>query len=476
MDASHHEKPTSSSHRATEGDYYSAGHGPPEGIAYHAPASLPSCMHDQDGFYSHFLVEVCPNVAYDWREHQSELKPTNYPRGNMDVVHEVNSMFGPRWVWKHAYAYYHSTTVFHLKRDGNTGTVADTGFYFPPKGIDRNSWVRENPKAILLAFKLPSSYEEYPYLGLDPTLPIRAIYFPLIYRDVHSTNECVMAEIAFHRRISLPLRLKTPIQFTWVNPPVTITHFPVATHNPAQLGVGFIPYCLVIDWWAVMISLSIPPNELPTDRKHHPCYDFIQLYDPKTVGYNTYPIQVIGSQGLGSNWVWMDTYHSLNDGISYTFAPTERSQTITLLKSYGPTALGLIPVLGPFLAIAFNVAVTSLTTPEELREAMQLKSNGSKVAKIQWSILKQILPALFKAKAPATSAHLTSPITYLHPVEPATTNMTKSDQLRLIGTPEAFISILTANNYQEATAMEDFGQLGAKAPWLTDDTNEELPS
>lgn len=364
----------------------------PEGVGVALPDSLPECMRDKDGFHSHFLVEVCANAVYDKKPSTSELRHLeNYPddlytRGGHDYVQEVRGPFGE--TWKDAFDVYTAASAFYIPKNGYWvgDSVTAQGIHLPPDGWSVPDWYADNQpyKAVILAFRLPTSYEDFPLLALDTTLPIRAIYFPLLFKDTRYSNLSVLTQIDFQLKDHVTLE-NTERDI----PPMEIT--PDLTR-----GLGFLPFCLILDWCPLMCSLAIPHDRLPPGP--HPCYKFVRLCSPQTAGQqfvdNSKELDLIAPKGSGSRYVWMDEYHSKNDGIQYTFVPPTESETFDLVKSLVATGLGFIPFVGPLLAIAWDVAVMSLKEPEKFRSLMDLSPDGMKWLKLQWQFLEKLLPSL----------------------------------------------------------------------------------
>ncbi|OKL58175.1 hypothetical protein UA08_06833 [Talaromyces atroroseus] len=360
----------------------------PEGNGVCSNDSLPECMQTPEGFYQYFLVEVCPNHAYGWYSHTDERRKVTppYPRGNWDGddgtgIFNLNVQKG--------YSFFHSTTVFHLPKDGwyKKDYHAEKPVWFPPvNNTNTHSWLSENPKAVLLAFPLPKSYVETPYLGLDPTLLIRALYFPMQYSDAHYPKMSRLGQILFYKKDNLDLD-EFGKRWSAIKDGKTSSQ----QLSAKTFGLGYMPYCLIIDYWPVIMSLGIPRDRI--GERDHPCYDYIKIWNPNTVGFD-YGLDCwrVEPKESGKRFCWLDYYHSVNDGISYEFKPAEKSQAIEWVKGLGSEALSLVPVVGPLMTIAWDVAVNAIAKPDEFSKLAGLKSDAIGLLNIQIEIFKNLFP------------------------------------------------------------------------------------
>ena len=363
----------------------------PEGVGVAQPDSLPECMRTEEGFHSHFLVEVCANAVFNKRERLRELVYLeNYPhipltRGGYDYVQDIR---GPidAWTIKDAFNVYTATSAFYLPKEGDwvNDSVTTQGIHLPPAGWSVPDWYanKQPYKSVILASRLPTSYEQFPKLALDTTLPIRAIYFPLLFKDNRYSNLSALTQIDFYWKDRVLLE--------------STEGEPMLIEPDQTRGLGFLPYCLIMDWCPLMCSLAIPPDRLPSGE--HPCYKFIRLCSPKKAGLqfvdNFQELDMITSNGAGIRHVWLDEYHSKNDGIKFTFARPTESESFGVVKSLVATGIGFIPFVGPLLAIAWDVAIMSLKEPEKFKSRTDLTPEGINLLKLQWKLLDPILPSL----------------------------------------------------------------------------------
>ncbi|KAM3497884.1 hypothetical protein MY10362_008780 [Beauveria mimosiformis] len=372
---------------------YSALRAFPEGVGAAQPDSLPECMRTEEGFHAHFLVEVCANAVYNKRERLRELSSLeNYPdtpltRGGYNYVQDVRGLWDS-WTIKPAFNVYTAASAFYLPKEGDWvhDSVTAQGIVLPPKGWSIPDWYadKEPYKSVILAFELPKSYEKFPRLALDTTLPIRAIYFPLLFKGSRYSNLCALTQVDFHWKTQLTLQNTEPgVSGMDIYPDKT-------------RGLGFLPYCLILDWCPLMCSLAIPDDRLLPGE--HPCYQFIRLCSPKKAGQqsvnNFTEMDGIGANGAGCRYVWLDEFHSKNDGIVVEFPRPTESESFGLVKSLVATGIGFIPFVGPLLAVAWDVAVMSLKEPEKFRSQTDLTSEEMSWLKLQWKFLDPVLPSL----------------------------------------------------------------------------------
>ncbi|KAK5992023.1 hypothetical protein PT974_05419 [Cladobotryum mycophilum] len=341
----------------------------PEGTGSCITQSLPKVMRSESGFYSHFIVEVCPNAIYSQEWKFNNLKRPPFPRGNAVMRNAVA---------KDAISYYASTNVFYATDDTSRTKYNHYRALFYEKAYN---WYREPDKAILLAFPL-SDLEEYPNLVIDPTLPIRALYFPQLYYDPNYSNMSRLGQICFFKHEG-----SFPMQFAHRGSSTTST---VYVNISKKEGLGYIDHCLVVPLKEVMLSLAIPAmfaKRGPEGR--HLCYSYIKLWPASAVSDSGHQYARADENDFH---MWMDDYITINEGIEYEFKPLEsQNKWVKIFTDLISTALRFIPIIGPLAAMSWDITLRAINHPEEFASETGMTADGKNLLKIYAPLFKQML-------------------------------------------------------------------------------------
>lgn len=325
-------------------------------------------MSNKDDFYKKFIVELVPNNVNDAKQNKNLLKP----------VKPIQPRFGAR-VFTAAFRW-------TINAPGATNVMYSTDPLGRGKLYRRdNVWVPENGFAFeearawayhgqvrprLIHFNLPTSPEKY--LWIDLSWPIRNILLPI--SQVPYANEkpnCTYVQINF-RQLTGDLAYDG-----WAE----------NGNQKFRKWVGDNKRGLVFDESAatMRIDLDLLYKQLTLPR-HMRRNDFnvlapLQVHRWDAVPYDpTLPMNSSGNSETGtlvSNYpltggthsrestegVAFDIFLSRISGVQVEFRPPPPNVMVNVLNTVVSAGLGLVPVIGPLLAIGSDLAFKVLEDP-----------------------------------------------------------------------------------------------------------------
>ncbi|EWZ81593.1 hypothetical protein BFJ70_g4794 [Fusarium oxysporum] len=313
---------------------------PPTGIGYTATSALPARMQNEAGFYKSFIVEVVMNGVYDKASNSNKIKKPNWPRGNFECLHSpLRDVLGT----------FASTSVFYNDTEDTSGnTYIDSPSPFVHNdGQSTYKWYTETDQNVYLAFNIKS----HKYIFVDPTLPIRALYFPQIFQDPSYPGFSRLGTVQFHKFSAQGLTLRN----YWDNDPI---HLDITNGR----GLGYSGAALCLDVQALMASLCIPDDRVARRADGtHICFDSIWLLrEAASLNAEDHSVCQWDSGDFhrkGNDWT------SINEGIRFVYAPLDKSAWSTFVKQIVGAGLGLIPIMGPLLALNWDIMYSYLEDP-----------------------------------------------------------------------------------------------------------------
>ncbi|KAL8805511.1 MAG: hypothetical protein Q9223_007245 [Gallowayella weberi] len=215
---------------------------------------------------------------------------------------------------------------------------------------------------------MPVRLGNEPYMFLDATVPIRAVYFPLAHVCSEALpNICSYIMVDFRLRDELRLWRGSPSWDPWVTIPLRDTLGMETSHWRRSIG---------FDLQGIYYYLSLPRQLRHPDQG---------LYNAKrTEDILIYVLDSVAVQlprGLSEASMKqretkvafnreMDLARvvSANLGVNLVWAPYQYSSFLfDLFTSLTESALGFIPVVGPLLAFGFSITVSATTDPDLFR-------------------------------------------------------------------------------------------------------------
>ncbi|KAF5553629.1 hypothetical protein FPHYL_8666 [Fusarium phyllophilum] len=330
---------------------------PPTGIGYTATSALPERMQTEAGFYKTFIVEVVINGVYDQAGNSNKIKKPNWPRGHFEYLHSpLRDVLGT----------FASTSVFYNDtEDTSDNTYIDSPSPFVyNEGQSIYKWYTETDQNAYLAFNIKS----HKHIFVDPTLPIRALYFPQIFQDPSYPGFSRLGTIQFHKFSAQGLTLKN----YWDNEPI---HLDIT--NDRGLGYSGAALCIPED------RVARRPDGT------HICFDSIWLLrEGASLNAEDRSVTRWDSGNFhrkGNDWT------SINEGIRFVYAPLDKSAWSTFVKQIVGAGLGLIPIMVPLLALNWDIIYSYLDDPAAFAEYAHIGKDWLAVLKLQAAELKKAI-------------------------------------------------------------------------------------
>ncbi|EXL41696.1 hypothetical protein FOCG_15858 [Fusarium oxysporum f. sp. radicis-lycopersici 26381] len=341
---------------------------PPTGIGYTATSALPARMQNEAGFYKSFIVEVVMNGVYDKASNSNKIKKPNWPRGNFEYLHSpLRDVLGT----------FASTSVFYNDTEDTSGnTYIDSPSPFVHNdGQSTYKWYTETDQNVYLAFNIKS----HKYIFVDPTLPIRALYFPQIFQDPSYPGFSRLGTVQFHKFSAQGLTLRN----YWDNDPI---HLDITNGR----GLGYSGAALCLDVQALMASLCIPDDRVARRADGtHICFDSIWLLrEAASLNAEDHSVCQWDSGDFhrkGNDWT------SINEGIRFVYAPLDKSAWSTFVKQIVGAGLGLIPIMGPLLALNWDIMYSYLEDPAGFADYANIGKDWLAILKLQAAELKKAI-------------------------------------------------------------------------------------
>ncbi|KAF5552901.1 hypothetical protein FMEXI_2681 [Fusarium mexicanum] len=341
---------------------------PPTGIGYTATSALPARMQTEAGFYKTFIVEVVINGVYDQAGNSNKIKKPNWPRGNFEYLHSpLRDVLGT----------FASTSVFYNDTEDTSGsTYIDSPSPFVHNdGQSTYKWYTETDQNAYLAFNIKS----HKYIFIDPTLPIRALYFAQIFQDPSYPGFSRVGTIQFHKFSAQGLTLKN----YWDN---ELIHLDITNGR----GLGYSGAALCLNVQSIMASLCIPEDRAARRADGtHICFDSIWLLR-EAASLNAVDDSVSQWDSgdfhrKGNDWT------SINEGIRFVYAPLDKSAWSTFVKQIVGAGLGLIPIMGPLLALNWDIIYSYLDDPAGFADYAHIGKEWLAILKFQAAELKKAI-------------------------------------------------------------------------------------
>ncbi|KAL8805469.1 MAG: hypothetical protein Q9182_001924 [Xanthomendoza sp. 2 TL-2023] len=312
---------------------------------------------DSSSFYSHALVETVWNVAYA----QGRSVDTNqyqHPRSSMRVL--------TAQLYRTEFGFFDFQRVSFGPNRNGSGITRRVALECNNNGNEARDFDAGGPHKVCI---MPVQLGNEPYMFLDATAPIRAVYFPL----AHVCSEAfpgICTYIMVDLRLRNEIRLWSSTAPSW-NPWVTIK-----LHDTLGFDMGSWPNSVAFDLQGLYYYLSLPRQLRHPDQG---------LYNAKSTGdilvYLVGGRHVTLSHGVSEAMMKqrerkvafnreMDLARvvSANLGVNLVWAPYQYSSFLfDLFTGLVEFALGFIPVVGPLLAFGFSITVSAITDPDRFR-------------------------------------------------------------------------------------------------------------
>ncbi|KAF5242492.1 hypothetical protein FANTH_8658 [Fusarium anthophilum] len=306
---------------------------PPTGIGYTATSALPARMQTEAGFYKTFIVEVVINGVYDQAGNSNKIKKPNWPRGNFEYLYSPG-------------------------RDV-LGTFASTSVFYNDTEDTSGSTYIDSPSRSIAAHQ--------------------ALYFPQIFQDLSYPGFSRVGTIQFHKFSAQGLTLKN----YWDNEPI---HLDITNGR----GLGYSGASLCLNVQSIMAALCIPEDRAArrADGKHT-CFDSIWLLR-EAASLNAADDSVTQWDSgdfhrKGNDWT------SINEGTRFVYAPLDKSAWSSFVKQIVGAGLGLIPIMGPLLALNWDIIYSYLDDPAGFANYAHIGKEWLAILKFQAAELKKAI-------------------------------------------------------------------------------------
>ncbi|KAI4184282.1 MAG: hypothetical protein L6R41_004853 [Letrouitia leprolyta] len=215
---------------------------------------------------------------------------------------------------------------------------------------------------------MPLQLGDEPYMFMDCTAPIRAVYFPL----AHVCSEAfpdICSYIMVDFRLRESIRLHTPIENSngW---------YSAQLFDTEGLGRSHWRRSLVFDLQGIYHYLSLPRQLRNPDQGLYSAKDRGDILITICLANAITPTAGVSEDQMRQRERKVEFNRemdlarvvSANLGVDLVWAPYEYSSFLfNLFTSLADFALGFIPVVGPLLSFGFSITITAITDPDFFR-------------------------------------------------------------------------------------------------------------
>jgi len=292
-------------------------------------------------FYSHFMIEYVWNKEADFKKAANAPKGHSHPRSDYSIVRG--------WFWGSDFGVYHQLPFSYgpnrndIKRRLQHDLCKDGDTF---KGYERG----DAAKARFMTMPMPTKKERW--VWIDMIANIRAIYIPVAYSAGENYPHLSQwVQVNFTSGVSHGVWREN-----WFSP----------IRSDRKLGFKCQPWStLAIDITGLTQLLSCPRQF----RKVNPYSGkFIRTVMRDFV--KTVPLSKSYSHEFDFDWVNIVQIHS---GINIQYGKaTKGSWFEDFFKNALTFGIGFIPIVGPLLSVAFNLAWTAISSPDKFLRELSL--------------------------------------------------------------------------------------------------------
>ncbi|KAL8693756.1 MAG: hypothetical protein Q9224_003694 [Gallowayella concinna] len=309
---------------------------------------------DKSSFYSHALVETVWNVAIT-QDRSVDTSRYQHPRSTMRVVKGQ--------LWRTHFGFFDYQRVSFGSHKAGSGITRRVALGCNDNGNEARDFDSGGPHKVCI---MPVQLGNEPYMFLDATAPIRAVYFPL----AHVCSEAFPDICSY---IMVDFRLRDQIRFysdigTW-NPWLSIK-----LSDTTGLGTEHWRRSIAFDLQGIYHYLSLPrqlrhPDQgLYNARSTKDILIYLVLCETVRPGMSEASMKLFERKVEFDREMDLARVVSANLGVDLVWAPYQYSSFLfDLFTGLAEFALGFIPVVGPLLSFGFSVAVTAITDPDFFR-------------------------------------------------------------------------------------------------------------
>ena len=319
----------------------------PEGEALFLRSALRTSSfnpaNNQQAFYGNALIEIAWNAYYSagprgpykeaWRE------PTNpHFLSRFDVMwrNGWGTAFGR---YEEMNILYGGQNLFDVRRKHRL--ITNDNFW------EYRDYDLGQAKICFMPIPMPTLEEQF--LWIDLTIPVRAIYFPLAWKCADRFEHlCSYLMLDFRQGV-----MRVYHETGWVDRQLNLTR-----------GIGPQQGHMVrIDVPGIYELLAIPRHErAPGKAVTHPGR-LIELKNSGPCAGRT----TESFMGL-TNWVDLVDIVNAHHGVNLQYTPTTHQPWVAnMIRGFAAVAIGLIPGIGPLLALSFEIGMQAIMNPDAFR-------------------------------------------------------------------------------------------------------------
>ena len=306
---------------------------------------------DAQLFYSHALVETVWNVAFV-QGLSVDTKNWVHPRSPMNVV--------TGQMWRTHFGFFDFQRVSFGRNKNGSAITRRVALGCNNNGNDARDFDSGGPHKVCI---MPVQLGNEPFMFLDCTAPIRAVYFPL----AHVCSEAFPDVCSY---VMVDFRLRDGIEFSLV--PGGSRR--VQLSDTEGLGRGQWNFSLAFDLQGIYHYLSLPrqlrhPDQGLYNAKSRGDILISMVMDRAvTTGVSENVMKQREQKVAFNREMDLARVVSANLGVDLVWAPYEYSSFVfNLFTGIAELALGFIPVVGPLLSFGFSITVTAITDPDFFR-------------------------------------------------------------------------------------------------------------
>ena len=321
---------------------------------------------NQSSFYEHALVETVWNNRFCSQSEHPESFKHRYARLNK---YDPES-WGPSY-----YTWSYQRCHFTNERNGNV-IRRRVALQNNTNASEIRDYEKGGPnKVVIMPVKLGS--EKYMFMEL--TAIVRAVYFPLAYQcDENFGDLCSYLMVDFRKRGGIAFRTTDDVNTT------------LECSNIWGLTKDAWPWTMGFDLQGLYRYLTLPRQMRNPD---------FGLYQSLSDGDEL--IWLTHNDGIGDTKsetkVYFDRHMDLakvvasNLGVDLVWTPYESSSwAVKLFTSLVEFRHGIIPIIGPLLAVEFSITITAITDPDFFR--------SDNILELPLDILEAVLDSASESK------------------------------------------------------------------------------
>ncbi|CAO1600292.1 MAG: hypothetical protein LQ349_009024 [Xanthoria aureola] len=305
-------------------------------------------------FYSHALVETAWNMAFvqglsvDTRNWVHPRSPMNVVKGQM---------------WRTYFGFFDFQRVSFGPNKTGSGITRRVALGCNDNGNEARDFDSGGPHKVCI---MPVRLGNEPFMFLDCTAPIRAVYFPLAHVCSEAFPDiCSYLMVDFRLRETINFYSDIGIWNKWRLAWLSDTE---------GLGREHWNCSLVFDLQGIYHYLSLPrqlrhPDQGLYNAKSQADILISMVLDRAvTTGVSENVMKQREQKVAFNREMDLARVVSANLGVDLVWAPYEYSSFLfNLFTGIAELALGFIPVVGPLLSFGFSITVTAITDPDFFR-------------------------------------------------------------------------------------------------------------